>query len=105
MGFSPSSADGLVGNRNVQMAANRMQVLKLYKTLLRESSKFSAYNYRCYALRRVRDAFHENKTISDPEAIAKELSEGYRNLEMIKRQVIVGQMFTTPKLVIENPKH
>ena len=40
--------------------SQRAAVLCLYKKLLRESSKFVDYNYREYALRRVKDKFREN---------------------------------------------
>jgi len=32
------------------MAATRMEILKLYKQLLRESSKFSSYNFRFFEI-------------------------------------------------------
>ncbi|EFX87649.1 hypothetical protein DAPPUDRAFT_306461 [Daphnia pulex] len=83
------------------MALTRMEILKLYKQLLRESSKFSSYNFRQYALMRVRDAFHENKNLTDATAVKKQVAEGYKNLAIIKRQVIIGDMFEPQRLVIE----
>nr|CAH0100755.1 unnamed protein product [Daphnia galeata] len=83
------------------MAATRMEVLKLYKQLLRESLKFSSYNFREYAVMRVKDAFRENKNVTDITAVQKQLVKGYTNLAIIKRQVIVGNMFEPQKLVIE----
>ncbi|XP_053695830.1 protein bcn92 [Sabethes cyaneus] len=81
--------------------ANKMKVLTLYKQMLRESQKFSSYNYRMYALRRIRDAFRDNKSLSDSSKIESELEYGQRNLDIIKRQVLVGQLFQADKLVIE----
>uniref|UniRef100_A0A182Q5I2 Complex 1 LYR protein domain-containing protein n=1 Tax=Anopheles farauti TaxID=69004 RepID=A0A182Q5I2_9DIPT len=81
---------------------HRMKVLSLYKQLLRASEKFDAYNYRMYALRRIRDAFRDNKALTDSASIASELSYAQKNLEIIKRQTIVGQLYRAPdKLVIE----
>ncbi|XP_050359261.1 LYR motif-containing protein 4B [Nymphalis io] len=80
----------------------RTQILSLYKSLLKEAHKFTNYNFRCYALRRVRDAFTENKSLSDPKLIKKAFENGKQNLEIIKRQVIIGDMYRTEKLVIEN---
>ncbi|CAH4031972.1 unnamed protein product [Pieris brassicae] len=80
----------------------KSQILALYKCLLRESQKFSSYNIRSYAIRRVRDAFKENKSLSDGKAINNEIKFAKENLEIIKRQTIIGNMYQTDKLVIEN---
>ncbi|XP_046974878.1 LYR motif-containing protein 4B [Vanessa cardui] len=80
----------------------KTQILSLYKSLLKETNKFKNYNFRCYALRRVRDAFKENKSLSDPKLIKKEFEYGKQNLGIIKRQVVIGDMYRTEKLVIEN---
>ncbi|XP_058822708.1 LYR motif-containing protein 4 [Topomyia yanbarensis] len=78
-----------------------MKVLTLYKQMLRESQKFSSYNYRSYALRRIRDAFRENKTLTDATKIQSELEYAQNNLEIIKRQALLSQLFRVDKLVIE----
>ncbi|KAL5233443.1 hypothetical protein ACI65C_000853 [Semiaphis heraclei] len=92
------------------MAASvtRAEVLKIYKTMLRESGKFSFYNYRMYAIRRVRDAFREQKAVNDKSKIQQHLLEAHKFLNIIKRQVIVGDLYKFDKLVIEvenNEKH
>ncbi|KAJ8924270.1 hypothetical protein NQ315_007062 [Exocentrus adspersus] len=81
---------------------SRQQILKLYKTMLRESQKFPSYNFKQYAVRRVHDAFKENRSLTDAKFIENQLKEAYRNLDIIKRQVIIGQLYSTEKLVIEN---
>ncbi|KAJ0022603.1 hypothetical protein NQD34_014737 [Periophthalmus magnuspinnatus] len=68
-------------------ASSRSQAISLYKMLLRESRKFPSYNYRTYALRRVRDAFRENRTVQDPQLVHSLLEEGHQNLQLIQRQV------------------
>ncbi|XP_058687247.1 LYR motif-containing protein 4 isoform X1 [Poecile atricapillus] len=67
-------------------ASSRAQVLRLYRALLRESQRFSGYNYRTYAIRRIRDAFRENKNIADSEKIEELLNKAKANLEIIQRQ-------------------
>ncbi|KAF4790949.1 LYR motif-containing protein 4 isoform X1 [Turdus rufiventris] len=67
-------------------ASSRVQVLRLYRALLRESQRFSSYNYRTYAIRRIRDAFRENKNIADSEKIEELLNKAKANLEVIQRQ-------------------
>ncbi|XP_074843824.1 LYR motif-containing protein 4 isoform X1 [Carettochelys insculpta] len=119
-------------------ASSRAQVLQLYRALLRESQRFAAYGYRTYAIRRIRDAFRENKHIQDSEEIQRLLHKARTNLEIIHRQaaskneiapwiswefisisffhgqmklpfpknnVIIGQLYSTQKLVIESPKN
>ncbi|KAM8810776.1 LYR motif-containing protein 4 [Eudromia elegans] len=84
-------------------ASSRAQVLRLYRALLRESQRFSAYNYRMYAIRRIRDAFRENKNIKDTEKIEELVDKAKANLEIIHRQVTIGQLYSAQKLVIESP--
>ncbi|OXB84576.1 UNVERIFIED_CONTAM: hypothetical protein H355_008052 [Colinus virginianus] len=67
-------------------ASSRAQVLRLYRALLRESQRFSGYNYRTYAIRRIRDAFRENKSIKDSEKIEELVNKAKENLEIIHRQ-------------------
>ncbi|MCJ8728941.1 hypothetical protein PDJAM_G00010310 [Pangasius djambal] len=68
-------------------APSRTQVLTLYRMLLRESKKIPSYNYRTYALRRVRDAFRENRNVEDPKVLEQLLSKACDNLAIIQRQV------------------
>ncbi|KAK2559718.1 LYR motif-containing protein 4 [Acropora cervicornis] len=49
--------------------ATAREVLQLYRQMLRVGKSFSSYNYRMYATRRIKDAFKENKNITDPEKI------------------------------------
>ncbi|KAM7098582.1 LYR motif-containing protein 4 isoform 3-T3 [Molossus nigricans] len=67
-------------------ASSRAQVLDLYRAMLRECKHFSAYNYRTYAIRRIRDAFRENKSAKDPVEIQTLVNKAKRDLGMIRRQ-------------------
>ncbi|XP_054492935.1 LYR motif-containing protein 4 isoform X1 [Agelaius phoeniceus] len=67
-------------------ASSRAQVLRLYRALLRESQRFSCYGYRTYAIRRIKDAFRENKNITDSEKIEELLNKAKVNLQVIQRQ-------------------
>jgi hypothetical protein len=49
--------------------ASRIPALTLYRQLLKEGRKFKIYNFREYAMRRIRAEFRENKDISDPAKI------------------------------------
>ncbi|XP_012274297.1 protein bcn92 [Orussus abietinus] len=83
------------------MGSLRQNVISLYRNLIRESKKWDSYNYRMYALRKVRHEFHQNKSLKD-EVLIKDLYEsGCTKLETIKRQVIIGNLYSTQPLVIE----
>lgn len=83
-----------------KMASNR-EVLQLYRQMLRMGKSFSSYNYRMYAIRRIKDAFRENKDITDPEKRKSLILKAQDNLEVMKRQVFLGQMYRHARLVIE----
>ncbi|KAI1888878.1 hypothetical protein AGOR_G00173300 [Albula goreensis] len=83
-------------------ASSRTQVLSLYRMLMKESKKFPSYNYRTYALRRIRDGFRENQSVSDPKTVEVLLSQARDSLALIQRQVAIGQLYTTQKTVVEN---
>ncbi|XP_041039432.1 LYR motif-containing protein 4 isoform X2 [Carcharodon carcharias] len=78
------------------------QVLSLYRVMLKESKKFSSYNYRTFALRRIKDTFRENKNVTNPEVIQELIEKAEANTEVIRRQVLVGHLYTAEKLIIEN---
>ncbi|XP_017777486.1 PREDICTED: LYR motif-containing protein 4 [Nicrophorus vespilloides] len=82
--------------------ASKRQILSLYKCLLNESKKFPSYNFRNYAVRKIKDSFKANRNLSDPSQIMVKMQEAKTNLEIIRRQVMIGQMYSTDKLVIEN---
>ncbi|XP_074615808.1 LYR motif-containing protein 4-like isoform X2 [Acropora palmata] len=71
----------------VKMATAR-EVLQLYRQMLRVGKSFSSYNYRMYATRRIKDAFKENKNITDPEKIKSLIMKAQDSLEIMKRQII-----------------
>ncbi|XP_041039434.1 LYR motif-containing protein 4 isoform X4 [Carcharodon carcharias] len=62
------------------------QVLSLYRVMLKESKKFSSYNYRTFALRRIKDTFRENKNVTNPEVIQELIEKAEANTEVIRRQ-------------------
>jgi len=54
--------------------------LSLYKSLLKESSKFTSYNFREYAKNRVKAEFVKNKKINDPTQQKSLLQKAQTNL-------------------------
>ncbi|XP_076629413.1 LYR motif-containing protein bcn92 [Colletes latitarsis] len=86
------------------MADSRNVILNLYRSLIRESKKWNSYNYRMYALRKIRHEFQENKALRDRERINEEYKKGQEVLEVIKRQVTIGNLYATKPLIIETMK-
>ncbi|OJJ43438.1 hypothetical protein ASPZODRAFT_19529 [Penicilliopsis zonata CBS 506.65] len=80
------------------------QVRSLFRSLLRQSSQFSNYNFRQYALRRTRDAFREHQTEKEERRIQELMQEGLQNLRMLKRQTVISQFYQLDKLVVEGQK-
>ncbi|XP_018885157.1 LYR motif-containing protein 4 isoform X1 [Gorilla gorilla gorilla] len=62
----------------------------------------NAASWRTYAVRRIRDAFRENKNVKDPVEIQTLVNKAKRDLGVIRRQVHIGQLYSTDKLIIEN---
>mmetsp|Transcript_28042 Transcript_28042/g.44481 ORF Transcript_28042/g.44481 Transcript_28042/m.44481 type:complete len:100 (+) Transcript_28042:1-300(+) len=69
--------------------------LKLYKQLLRSSTQFITYNYRAYAWRHTKYSFRQNRALESNEEIAASLEKGQRELESLRRQVIVDRLYST----------
>ncbi|KIX92211.1 uncharacterized protein Z520_12092 [Fonsecaea multimorphosa CBS 102226] len=79
-------------------------VRSLYRSLLREGNKFANYNFRMYARRRTRDAFHEHQHERDPRRIQEFMQKGLKELQMLKRQTVVSQFYQLDRLVVEGGK-
>ncbi|KAI9651649.1 MAG: hypothetical protein M1831_000552 [Alyxoria varia] len=82
----------------------KLEVLSLYRHLLRQSRGFAAYNFREYAKRRTRDAFREGRSEQSHEKIREMLEKGRKELQIMKRQTVVSQFFQLDKLVVEGGK-
>lgn len=86
------------------MSVGRSDVLKLYRALLRHSSRFADYNFREYALRSTRDRFRAAMFEGDNQAIKLNYYEGLNNLAVIKRQATISQMFAPDPVVLERQR-
>ncbi|KAI3463886.1 hypothetical protein Pfo_020549 [Paulownia fortunei] len=75
-------------------APTRIEVLSLFRSLLRTARDFTDYNIREYAKRRTIDAFHNNRHLSDPVEVAAAFAEGKSQLEVAKRQVVVYSLYS-----------
>ncbi|KAF2235339.1 putative iron-sulfur cluster biosynthesis protein Isd11 [Viridothelium virens] len=80
------------------------EVRSLYRSLLRQSRQFAAYNFREYARRRTRDAFREHRTETEERRVQELMQRGLQELQMMRRQTVVSQFFQLDKLVVEGGK-
>jgi len=58
------------------------------------------YNFRSFALRRVKAGFKANRALQGEEATAAIL-DGQKQLEMLKRQAVLGQLYPSARSVME----
>ena len=78
-------------------------VQSLYKSLLRQAKKYPQYNYREYALRKIKEEFTAARSITDPQDLAKFMEQEQQNLEQLKRMTKVQELYSqdAEKLVVE----
>ncbi|OJD16875.1 hypothetical protein AJ78_02972 [Emergomyces pasteurianus Ep9510] len=85
----------------VTQANSAFQARSLFRSLLRQSRQFAAYNFREYARRRTIDAFREHQRVTDQREIQELMQKGLQNLRMMKRQTVISQFYQLDKLVVE----
>jgi len=61
-----------------------LEVRSLYRSLLRQSRQFAAYNFREYAKRRTVDAFREHKGESDARTVQELVQKGLKELQVLR---------------------
>jgi Complex 1 protein (LYR family) len=98
---SPENLCSLTMASASNIATSRTAILSLYRNLLRTGGNFSQYGFREYAKRRTRDAFREHKNETDQHRIQELVSRGINELQVMKRQTVIGQMYNIDKLVVE----
>lgn len=82
--------------------STRTTALSLYRGLLRAGAGFSNYNFRDYALRSTRDRFRANVGLTDGQEITAAVYEARAQLELVKRQTMVSQLFPQGKHAMEH---
>lgn len=68
-------------------------------------SNVITYFFRTFALRKIRHEFQENKSLTDKSTLKESFNHGQEALELIKRQVLIGNIYSTRPLVIETQSH
>lgn len=65
-------------------SATAYEARSLFRSLLRQSKQFAAYNFREYARRRTVDAFREAKTEGDERKVQELMQKGLKELQVLK---------------------
>ena len=73
-------------------STSAVEVRSLYRSLLRTSRQFAAYNFREYAKRRTRDAFREHSTETDGRRIQELMQKGLKELQMLKVSATMAEL-------------
>jgi hypothetical protein len=68
----------------VSQVANTVSVIIQFRSLLRQSSQFSNFNFRDYARRKTRDSFREHKNETEERRIQELIQDGLKNLRLLK---------------------
>jgi len=72
----------------------------LFRALLKESYRVSDYNFRMYAIRRVKAGFLTSRDLSGAEA-ALAVQEGQKQWDMLRRQRTIGDLYPSSTSVME----
>ncbi|KAJ5377724.1 uncharacterized protein N7496_005133 [Penicillium cataractarum] len=86
------------------LEANPVFGIVQFRSLLRQSSQFSNFNFRDYARRKTRDSFREHKNETEERRIQELIQDGLQNLRLLKRQTVISQFYQLDKLVVEGQK-
>ena len=83
------------------MSVTRAASLRLYRDLLRQSSKITNYNFSEHAKRRSRYGFDLYKAAT-PEVAQEQFEFGLKQLDIVRRQGIISGLFPNDVSVMTN---
>lgn len=74
-------------------------VRSLYRNLLRNAKQIPNYNFREHAVRKIKYDFNKNKKL-EAEALIEQYQNGIKELNVVKRQAIIGQLYYENESVV-----
>ncbi|VEU38698.1 unnamed protein product [Pseudo-nitzschia multistriata] len=78
------------------------QQIALFRRLLREAKQFNDYNFRAYAVRRIRGGFEKNRHL-EGDAAQIALKEGQEQFSVLARQSTISRLYPSAQSVMEAP--
>mmetsp|Transcript_17102 Transcript_17102/g.26640 ORF Transcript_17102/g.26640 Transcript_17102/m.26640 type:complete len:96 (-) Transcript_17102:401-688(-) len=79
----------------------KIEVLHLFRGIIKYGKMIKDYNFREYALRRTRDGFRSNQSLQGEE-LSKVYSNGLNQFEIVRRQALIGQLYPSETSVMES---
>ena len=76
--------------------------LSLYRSMVREAKRIVDYNFREYALRRVRVGFEQGRSLAGREELSAALKEAEEGMGIIRRTAVMGGLYPHSRSVMEN---
>ncbi|KAN0094517.1 hypothetical protein V8E55_002804 [Tylopilus felleus] len=76
-------------------------ILSLYGSTLRTAKSFSSYNFRNYFLLRTKEKFRNMQAEKDPVKLSLAYNETVKELEVLRRSVVVNQVYGGWRLAVE----
>jgi len=74
--------------------------------MLRKGNKFSDYNFRMLALRRVKERFREARDETSEDKLKLLFEDARKNGEMLDRQTAIGELYRwTPVTFVDQNHH
>ena len=89
----------------MSLAPTKASILSLFRSLHREGRKFTDYNFRDYARRRVNAGFRENFALKDSAEVSAEYKFGLSQLNSLKRQAAVSILYPEVNSVMDIHLH
>jgi LYR motif-containing protein 4 len=74
------------------MSLSKVNILSLYRSMLRSAGKMSDYNFRDHARRRVTGGFRSHQAVTGDEQTSA-FRYGQEQLALLQRQSSISQMF------------
>mmetsp|Transcript_5966 Transcript_5966/g.14464 ORF Transcript_5966/g.14464 Transcript_5966/m.14464 type:complete len:86 (+) Transcript_5966:114-371(+) len=76
--------------------------ISLFRNMMRQARHFNDYNFRKYAMRRVRGGFEKNRHLEGDAAQAA-LNEGKEQMAVLTRQSTISRLYPSAQSVMETP--
>jgi hypothetical protein len=87
---------------NAIKGVHQLEVLKLYRSMLRNASRFQSFNFRKYFVRRIQEDFRKNRDLTDETKILQCIQKAKENDAVLRRQSSINSMYATDDIVLNS---
>ena len=82
--------------------ATRVEVLCLYRAMLRQAARFSDYNFRAHAKRRIANEFHSKRSLAQAHDVLASVTRGREQLGLLQRQALMSRLYPESKSIMQD---